>query len=156
MQVLYRVELTAKVESELIDFEKRFTFFMRNLRDLDNSAKYLLKICDQEQDYELFDKLWTLTKKIENDWVRDRPPEWLKRSTWHVWAWAIREMALNAWNEVGVHPTKINRNNPMTRFLMLALYEIDGADRSADTIAKALVDMDRKKAPRRSRSIKAR
>lgn len=135
----YSVQLSAKQVAGLIEFEKSFSRFFRLAQDLSKEANNLLKLCDPD-DIETRDQVWRTIAHLDRQWLETSiTPEFWTRSIWHIWAWNIRTLACEAWDEVGLDRRPINQNNPMARFLQKSLAAIDGTERNLDTIEKALI-----------------
>jgi len=140
----YRVQLDAKQERNLIEFKEKFLDFYRKSIEFSVAGHALLRSCDPVEDEDLISRLRSTLNFIDSRWVDDPAPEILVGTTWHLWAWNLRSMALGAWSEVGLDRSPINKDNPMTRFLSLALSQIDGSDRNGGAIEQALRRMQTK------------
>lgn len=134
----FRVEIDKHQERELVLFQEKFLEFYKKAIELSAAARDLLSHCHPDNDYDLIRRLGATLDFVDNEWVDDPAPEIVTRSTWHLWAWVVRSLALGAWAEVGADRSAINKDNPMTRFLALALEAIDGNERSGGTIEQAL------------------
>lgn len=142
---IYRVEISKHQEEELILFQEKFLEFYKKAIELSSAAQDLLNHCHPENDYDLIHRVGATLEIVDREWVNDPAPEVLTRSTWHLWAWSLRSLALDAWRAVGAKDrSPINKDNPMTRFLALALEAIDGTERTGGAIEKALHTMRKK------------
>lgn len=83
-------------------------------------------------------KLYNHRRDIIKDFLSLTPHN-ISREPWYAWAWDIFHLARLAWTDAGwTKELKVNKNNPMSRFLIKALLAVDGKERSPENVEKAI------------------